>query len=347
MQGAQVHSDMTPDTDARLLPPTLGIVAIGRNEGTRLRDCLLSLPKAIPTVYVDSASTDDSVAFARSLDLDVVELRTPPGMSAARARNEGFARLTAEHRAPQFAFFIDGDCILDSKFLPHAAAVMASDGQAAVIVGQLMELEPERNVFGRLAALEWASGAGEIVDFGNLGGIMLVRADDFQRVGGFDPNFIAGEDSELGIRLFLAGRKIIKIDRPMAAHRMEMNSFGQWWKRSVRAGHALGQRYFRHGRSPLKDSRKAFFSTLVYGMLIPAVVLAAMAFNRPILLPAAALYLVPAFGFARHYRSRGASFRDAITGAIFGILSKFANAVGVLKFLANRLRGRFTIIEYK
>ena len=44
---------------------TLGVVVIGRNEGERLARCLASV-RAIPNrVYVDSGSTDASVAFAR------------------------------------------------------------------------------------------------------------------------------------------------------------------------------------------------------------------------------------------------------------------------------------------
>jgi glycosyltransferase involved in cell wall biosynthesis len=53
--------------------PCLGVVAIGRNEGERLRRCLESaVASAAATVYVDSGSTDDSVATARALGAQVV-----------------------------------------------------------------------------------------------------------------------------------------------------------------------------------------------------------------------------------------------------------------------------------
>ena len=40
----------------------VGVIAIGRNEGARLRCCLDALPPGLRgVVYVDSASTDDSV----------------------------------------------------------------------------------------------------------------------------------------------------------------------------------------------------------------------------------------------------------------------------------------------
>jgi GT2 family glycosyltransferase len=339
------HMPDVPDVSGHT--SALAIVAIGRNEGHRLHDCLKSLPKDVPAVYVDSASTDDSVVLARSLGLKVVELQTPPGVSAARARNEGFASLATFDQRPKYVFFIDGDCVLNASFIFAALSTMEADGQLAVVVGRLTELEPERNVFGRLAALEWESSVGEIRDFSNLGGIMLVRSDDFVQIGGFDTSFIAGEDSELGARLFLAGHRIIKIDHPMAAHRMEMDTLNQWWRRSVRAGHALGQRFFKHGRSPLKDSRKVFLSTIVYGLVIPSATIAAVVAFGPLALALAALYLLPGNGFLRFYRRKGARWGDAITGALFGVLAKFANAVGLLQFLINRLRHNFQIIEYK
>ena len=42
----------------------LGIVVIGRNEGERLVRCLRSIGGGVPVVYVDSGSTDGSVAAA-------------------------------------------------------------------------------------------------------------------------------------------------------------------------------------------------------------------------------------------------------------------------------------------
>ena len=53
----------------------LGVVAIGRNEGERLRCCLNSVVgRGLPVVYVDSSSTDSSVELARSMGVEVVEL---------------------------------------------------------------------------------------------------------------------------------------------------------------------------------------------------------------------------------------------------------------------------------
>src|SRR4051812_45656993 len=88
-----------------------GIVAIGRNEGDRLRRCLASVVgRGMPVVYVDSASTDGSADLARSMGAEVVALDMSPPFPPPRARNEGFARLTRVAPDPPYVFFVDGDC---------------------------------------------------------------------------------------------------------------------------------------------------------------------------------------------------------------------------------------------
>ncbi|MEO0691400.1 MAG: glycosyltransferase, partial [Pseudomonadota bacterium] len=50
------------------VPATIAAVAIGRNEGERLVRCLTSLAGQVERlVYVDSGSTDGSVAAARRI----------------------------------------------------------------------------------------------------------------------------------------------------------------------------------------------------------------------------------------------------------------------------------------
>ena len=68
----------------------VGAVAIGRNEGERLKRCLASLSAAARGVYVDSGSTDGSAEWARDQGADVIELDMNLPFTAARARNAGF-----------------------------------------------------------------------------------------------------------------------------------------------------------------------------------------------------------------------------------------------------------------
>lgn len=328
--------------------PSIGIVVIGRNEAPRLPACLAALPEGVPAIYVDSASHDGSPSIARAAGVPVLALPVRPGLCAGQARNAGFAALTQAHPGLCAIFFLDGDCVLQPGFLAAATHELRHRPDCAIIVGAVTEANAHDNVYGLLAALEWSSPhAGRIVDFGQLGGIMLVRAEDFRAVGGFDGAFIAGEDSELGIRLHLAGRHSWRIAAPMVAHAMEMTRFGQWWRRSVRAGQALAQRYLTHGRSALADCRSAFFSTLAYGLAVPLAGLAGLIrFGGAGLLPLLA-YAFLFWRFFRHYRRKGANPRAAATGAGFGVLAKLANMVGLARFFVQRARGRYSMIDYR
>ena len=97
--------------DDSLKSGSLGVVIIGRDEGQRLRRCLESLSGDVPNVvYVDSGSTDQSVAVAQSFGADVVMLDDSLPFSAARARNAGFKRLLTVAPEVEHVQFLDGDC---------------------------------------------------------------------------------------------------------------------------------------------------------------------------------------------------------------------------------------------
>src|SRR5258708_7691594 len=107
----------SPTSDGTETAPTarssIGIVAIGRNEGERLRACFDSLAALVSSiVYVDSGSTDDSVPLAKSRNIHVVSLNMSIPFTAARARNEGFNHLRELHPNIDYVQFLDGDCQL-------------------------------------------------------------------------------------------------------------------------------------------------------------------------------------------------------------------------------------------
>src|SRR6478752_4339107 len=115
----------------------VGVVAIGRNEGERLRRCLDSLARQdLAVVYVDSGSTDESVAMARSMGVEVVDLDMGRKFTGARARNAGFERLGAIAPGLRFVMFLDGDCEIVAGWLDRAMAEFAARPDAAVVCGR-------------------------------------------------------------------------------------------------------------------------------------------------------------------------------------------------------------------
>lgn len=313
----------------------LGAVIIGRNEGARLVACLASFPDWVrPLVYVDSGSTDGSVAAARAAGAEVVALDMSVPFTAARARNAGLARLM-QVGAPDFVQFVDGDCVLQPGWLPAARAFLEAHPEAGVVCGRRREIRPEASVWNRLCDAEWDTPVGEAKA---CGGDALMRVAAVQAVGGYDPRLIAGEEPELCVRLRAAGWQVWRIGEEMTLHDAAMTRFGQWWKRSRRGGHAFAEGAALHGAPPerhwVAETRRA----LLWGAVLPVLALAG-ALVTPWALLLLAVYPLQVLRLAR---------RHGWERAFFMTLAKLPEAQGVLQYWLNRLRQRRSrLIEYK
>lgn len=327
---------------------TLGFVVIGRNEGKNIVACLESLSAfGLQTVYVDSGSTDGSIELARPLCGYVLPLDPAKPFSAARARNEGFDLLIEKAPRLEYVQFLDGDCTLLPGWPAAALAEFGRRDGLSVAFGHLVERSPDSSVYNRLCALEWKAPAGDITNFDSMIGIMLVRVEVFRRLNGFNAAVVAGEDPEFGARVALAGGIVSKLDIPMATHDADMSRFGQWWKRSVRAGHQIGQRYDLHGASRLRDCAHARKSTMAWGVAIPAAVVISSLIDWR-----ASLTLLLTYGilFLRVFHGRLASgdgVRDAGLYGVFTVTGKIANGWGLLKYFSRRRTGKYRILEYR
>lgn len=320
---------------------------IGRNEGERLRRCLQSLASfaSLPVVYVDSGSTDGSVALARSLRCDVVQLDLSLPFTAARARNAGYRRLLAVAPTTELIQFVDGDCEVISGWLPAAVERLAGHADIAVVCGRRRERHPERSIYNRLCDLEWDTPVG---DARACGGDAMIRASSLVEVGGYDERLIAGEEPELCVRLRRAGHRIERLATEMTWHDAAIERFSQWWRRNVRSGFAYAQGAAMHGRPPerhfVRERRRACF----WGAVLPLTILAAVIPTGGASLSLLAGYPVSAARVYSAVRRRGHPPRHAALSAVFLTLGKFAELRGILAYHWNRLRGRRVgIIEYK
>lgn len=325
----------------------VGVVVIGRNEGDRLRRCLESIRELLPrTVYVDSGSTDGSVATAGAMGATVESLDMSIPFTAARARNRGFERLSSVVPDLVYAQFVDGDCELDRGWIGAAIRTLDHRERVGVVCGRRRERHPEASIYNRLCDLEWDTPVG---DARACGGDALFRAVAFREVGGFDPTMIAGEEPELCVRLRARGWTITRIDAEMTIHDAAMMRLGQWWKRSVRAGHAYAEGAWKHGRGPMRHNVKPVLSAVAWGLALPVAGLAFAWPTQGISLGAAmALYGVLWARVRASRRRRGDPPALASLYAEFCVLGKFAHLVGAWKFLVSRISGRRTrLIEYK
>ena len=331
----------------------IGVVAIGRNEGDRLRLCLESVRGiADAVVYVDSGSTDGSVEMARSLGVEVVELDTSVPFTAARARNAGFERLESLWPDCRYVQFVDGDCQVDPNWLTIARDELDRRQDVVVVCGRRREREPDASIYNHLCDLEWDTPIGEA---GACGGDAMMRVESFKAVGGFNPVVIAGEEPELCVRLRTNGGKIMRLDAEMTLHDAAMTRFSQWWKRAVRAGHAYAQGAAMHGRGATRHCMREVRSILSAGLVLPVViigaVLAGWAGVPGMWLMAGVLAGGYPVLFLRIYLSQrrlGRVKKVAGLYSFFCVLCKLPQTEGVIRYWANRLlKRRHTLIEYK
>ena len=312
---------------------TIAAIVIGRNEGARLIACLDALKGVSPVIYVDSGSTDGSVAAAQARGAQVVALEMTQPFTAARARNAGLAALPEDTELVQF---LDGDCVVQEGWIAQAQAFLAREPEVAVVCGRRREMYPEASVYNGLIDDEWDTPVGEALA---CGGDAVMRVAALRAVGGYNPELIAGEEPDLCVRLPLAGWRIWRLDVEMTAHDAQITAFRQWWKRTKRAGHAFAEGAFIHGSLPerhwVAETRRA----LLWGLMGPALIVLLALVVGPVGLLAVLVYPLQVLRLSR---------RGGVAWAFFSVLGKFVEAQGALSYYWRRLSGgQKKLIEYK
>jgi GT2 family glycosyltransferase len=319
------------------------VVVIGRNEGERLKKCILSVQcLTAQIVYVDSGSSDQSVEWASRNGVVVVALDMTRPFTAARARNDGFTRACAAFPHAKFIQFVDGDCELSDEWLAHAHSFLSSRPDYAAVTGRLRERYPDASIYNSLCDLEWNTPIGQANSFG---GNVFMRRTAFEQAGGFRPSMIAGEEPELALRLRNMSWKLWRLDEPMGWHDAAMTRFGQWWTRNLRAGHAYAESAWLHGKSPSHFRVRETLRSLFWGLGLPAGMCILFIAGAAWALMLSLLYSLP---YIRILLRQKPGSRLTAVSPFYAVLSRIPEAQGICLFLINRLTSRTTaLIEYK
>lgn len=341
-----VQEQATRHSDA---PAALAVVVIGRNEGERLTACLESvqgmaaIEGGVEILYVDSASTDDSVARAEALGVSTLRIK-PQRPTAAIGRNVGWRAASAP-----LVLFLDGDTLLDPHFVSRALPVF-DDATVAGVSGNRWESRPQDSFYNRVLDLDWRGGAGEVE---YCGGDALIRRDVLEQVDGFDETLIAGEEPDMWRRIRGLGFKAWRLDIPMTAHDLAMTRWAQYWRRATRTGHAYAEvsARYRDTELPLWAStarRNRLHASILIGSLVAAVLLAAL-LRSP--WPIAGWLLLLLLVIARtawRQRWRGGSPWTLLLYGLHSHLQQLPIFIGQLSYArAQRSGARRGLIEYK
>ncbi|HZO22146.1 MAG TPA: glycosyltransferase family 2 protein [Steroidobacteraceae bacterium] len=330
----------------------LGLVVIGRNEGERLMRCLASVREIPRKVYVDSGSTDGSVERAGAQGVTVVELPVPPNFTAARARNSGLAMLLTQNPELEFVQMVDGDCEIRAGWVEEGLAVLRADPKVATVFGRLRERFPDLSVYNALCDDEWNIPIGDAT---GSGGVALFRVSALRQVDFYNEAMIAGEDSELSMRLRKRGWRLRRIDVEMAVHDAALTRFSQWWTRTRRSGHGFGEMAFLHPDARSPNWPRSVRSIVFWGGAMPIVlaiacVLGVLFGGSWWALAALVLLVWPArmTQLAIRQWRRGLSIKVACASGVLLMLGKIPQLIGLAGFHRDRLTGRASsLIEHK
>jgi N-acetylglucosaminyl-diphospho-decaprenol L-rhamnosyltransferase len=200
--------------------PDVDIVIVSWNSARVLPECLRSIRRAREetgvggrTIVVDNASTDGSVAIARSADAVLIE--NPVNAGFAVGANQGVALVTSEWFA-----LVNPDLVIASSFLTALAAHAASAPPSVAAIAPDVRFRAAPDIVNTRgigvdaagapyeiqAGLHAASAGAVPPPFGVSGGAGLLRTSAFREVGGFEPAFFAYlEDVDLAWRLQRTG----------------------------------------------------------------------------------------------------------------------------------------------
>jgi cellulose synthase/poly-beta-1,6-N-acetylglucosamine synthase-like glycosyltransferase len=332
-----------------MTPPLLSVVVIGRNEGPRLARCLQSIAAMehpgfeFETIYVDSCSTDASVAIAGALGAQVIALRSPRP-TAALGRNSGW-------RAARGAIvlFLDGDTILHPRFVADSLAEF-DDPSISVVWGHRRETLETPSVYNRVLDLDWIYAPG-FTEF--CGGDALFRRATLEAAGGYDETLIAGEEPELCRRIAALGQCILHVDRPMTGHDLGIARWSAYWRRATRAGHAFAEVSSRFARTShpfwLAESRRNTLRALVL-LALPLFGAVLSLVLRSLWPLALAILCLLALAARTGWKARWKS-NDWVALALYGVhshLQQIPIFAGQLRFWINQRTGRrAALVEYK
>ena len=235
--------------------PKIGIVIIGINVEKYIGGCIQSVfdseyPKDLINIaYADGGSNDNSINIAKEYNnVRIIELNDS-SPTPGKGRNAGWKNIDGD-----LIQFLDADTTMDPYWLKNALQYFSDD--IVAVCGNREEKYPKKNVFHIIANMEWRYTYGECRYFG---GDVIVKRNILKLTGGYNDLLIAGEDPELSYRIRHMKYKIVRIDKLMTTHDINMSTFNQYFKRAYRSGHA----YAEVGLKLIKNKEKMWLRELL------------------------------------------------------------------------------------
>lgn len=221
----------------------LAILIVSYNSRSDLETVLRSLTETPPTlpheiVVVDNASTDSTPAYIRERWPSVRLIASESNLGFAQANNLGIRNTSSE-----LVLLVNPDTIVSGSDVDRLVSVLESQPDVAVVGPRIVDGTGRAELsFGAMIS-PWAELRQKILVRGNDRGVspitaivdrmtrrtrrvdwvsgacLLIRRQDLDQVGGFDPRFFMyAEDVDLCAAVRAQGRSVLFSAEPQVVH---------------------------------------------------------------------------------------------------------------------------------
>jgi GT2 family glycosyltransferase len=226
----------TPDPASGAVRIVVVMLTLDQREMTLacLERLLASPQPSFRVLLWDNGSVDGTAAAVRERHPEVLVHRHPANLGVAPGRNAA-AELARAELDPTHLLFLDNDMEVDPAFVAELYAPFTDDEAVGQTQAKLRFMKDrERLNDGGGCRIRYWLGETLPVGFGEIdrgqydtlrpcvagGGAMMVRADLFFRLGGFDTvyGYLGPEDIDFSLRLAHAGYRVLFAPRALAYH---------------------------------------------------------------------------------------------------------------------------------
>lgn len=198
----------------------ISVIIPAWNAGAYLPACVnalqsQSLEAELQIILADDGSTDNTVALAEELGLEVIRLNHG---GAAHARNAALKQASSP-----FVFFLDADDVPSRDALEKLIAPLQADAQLGAVFSKAVDFISDELTDEERSRLQPRPAPYS----GVLPGCSLIRAEVFARIGCFDETLSSGETVAWVMKLRDAGIKTLQLEDVTLRRRIHRNNTGR------------------------------------------------------------------------------------------------------------------------
>lgn len=186
------------------------VIIVGKNEEKILDKCFSSVSLITDNIiYVDSDSTDKSIQIAKKYKkIKIISLITENYFhTASLARS-----IASKEVKTKFIQFIDADMTLNKEWIEIAKERLETNSKLAAAVGFKKD-------YTNLDSDDYTIRKDKKEFYPDyLSGAFLIKKNEYDLAGGFDPLVPWDEERDLYLRILKNKKKVIYLDTLMASH---------------------------------------------------------------------------------------------------------------------------------